>query len=806
MKPAFRHSALLLALVTLPAIVVPTSAPANEPQIEYNAFKRLFMDQVGGAVSSQIETARRELADPNLPDGRRFELEAELEELRALDRQVKDVAMVESLYSSVKGGFKAIQDLSKELETGYGGDSSINAALMALNDLGGTDRLRQLSAATRGLDTGLDYFQKIRALRNDLAALDANELSPGAHRLASQLTVMTNLMSNFGDKVPLIGSFVKAYGDVGGGLLKATLALDGPIRESEQRQIRAGVHGDRKEMYDRLIDLGMEAAVGIVGLRDAYRTDCHQFVLWDHEARDWVVADEPGLTKEELRRRYLFFVQNGTKNPKPKQIVQTFRRTVTLKLVPSSTHITPGESITLNVSARRVLDDEPVSTAQVTVRLETHTGFRSGSFDGPTDVRVGTPVSWTSPNSENRSFTFIAELSSETDVFHSVEPARARVFTGAETQVSLTGSPRSLRPGDEIALEAQVLASDGSPLDPKASGRVSFAEASDAGYFMDRKETSQSKGARAIWVAPREPGRYVMTATYSGATSYGLFPRHLAASEASFAVEVRPPAWSLTVDPGSAQATSEEPAEFLVRLKNEDDEPQSFELAGRAGPEGERGNWATSSNLQRNVEVPGGEEHTITVRMGPRNDQASRLQAEVRARNRGVADFQSVQMTATAVSAERKVTISARGENSRPVAGGQSTFSSTAAPGTEISLDLRPWGPQREFCVSEVVERNRNMRQVSVNNHGPNGCSWGTVDGRMSASWTVDSEQVSWSGPGVRSGGGSSATFVVPDKPGTYNVTARGETKWSYVRRAPGGAVRDATTDRTSAVFRIVVE
>ncbi len=800
-----RTRALLIVLTTL--ILAPL-ASANEPKIEYGGFKTLFMDQVGGAIESQINAANEELARADIPEGRRLELEAELAELRALERQVGDVAMVESLYGSITGGFDAIRDLAKEIETGYDGDSSINAAIIALNDLGGTNRLRQLSAASSGLDAGLNYFNQIRQLQSDLADLDATELSPSTRRLASQLTVMTSIMSNFGDKVPLIGDFIKAYGDVGGGLLQATVALDNRIREMEQGELRDGVHGlERGEMLRKLQALGPTGASAIGGLRDAYKTDCNRFVLWDRRSREWLLVQERDIDEKELRRRYLFFAQQGVANPTPEQIVTAFARALILELTPSETHIKPGDSVTLTASARRASDDRPVTSAHVRVKLATHTGWRKGTFDGPTEVRVGTPVRWTSPESENRSFTFVAELISEDGSWNAAQDASAGVLTGAETRMNLTGEPLRVRPGEAVALEARIVTTDGAAVDSGTSGLITFSEASGAGYFTGYAATGGGKGLERTWVAPSRPGPYVITAVYEGGTSFGRSRRHFAGSEASINVEVRPPAWSMDVSPASAEATRESPAEFRVRLRNDDEEAQSFGLAGGTSPASERAFWSTRSNMQRSVEVPGRGERVIEVVMTPTNDRASRLRGEIRARTKGCHEVRSVSMLASATRTERKVTISARGEHSRPLAGGQRSYSSTVAPGAEISLSFQPWGPQREFCVTEVIERNRNMRQVMVSSHGPNGCSWGTVDGRMSAAWRVDSENVTWSGAGVRAPAGSTtATFVVPDEPGTYTVTARGETTWSYTRRAPGGTARDSATDRSNATYTIVVE
>ena len=801
----------LTALVLGAALPQDAAAKDPDPEIEFNPFREAFMQQVGGQIKAlKDDAARRRAAATS--QGERDAIDEELREIRTLERRIDDTKMVESLYNSIKGGYKAIDDISKELERGFGKDSAINGTLALIGELGGQERMKQLSAASKLADGGLKYYKLLTGLRDDLNNISNKDLCPATRRFAQQITGLTTLMSNFGDKVPIIGAFIKGYGDVAGGLTKAVLELDGAFAKIDQDELRPGVHGtERGAMLRALYEVTFrngtspENAAGIPGLRDAYQTDCNRLVIWDREARKFHPVDDPSINAQVLRDRYAYFQRNGVPNPTPDQILDRYDRTVELTLEASEAYIEPGAEIRLTASARRVLGDAPMRNAYVRIALDTHSGFDAGTFLSPTEVRVGTPVRWKAPDSGARSFTFSATLEPSEDGLQALDAARAYVHTGGATRLVVTANPMKVPAGGRVILDAKLQDDRGQDLDANTPG---FLRArADAGHFVQHAEAVAYKGIKSAWVAPQEPGTYTLHATYSGARISGLRRNALAAAEGEVTVEVSPAPWSLSIAPSSAAASPEEPATFTVSLVNEHDLPQRFEVVGGAGPAEQRAHWRTGGNLERSVTVEGGATHNIRIQAAPTSDAATRLQGELRARPHGDVTHRAVTFVATAAQAERAVSVRIAGTHHRATAGGARTLSQTLAPGTEIALNLAPWGPQREFCVTEVVERNRNMRQVELHSTGPNGCAWGTRNGRMSARWRVTSETATWSGPHVKAAPGSTtATFTVPDEPGTYTVTARGETKWSYVRNAPGGTARDTATDTASATFTVVVQ
>jgi len=110
------------------------------------------------------------------------------------------------------------------------------------------------------------------------------------------------------------------------------------------------------------------------------------------------------------------------------------------------------------------------------------------------------------------------------------------------------------------------------------------------------------------------------------------------------------------------------------------------------------------------------------------------------------------------------------------------------------------------ICAKTVIEKNKRNRSVNVAYANANGCSYGTSDGRLSSTWKAEEDEVTWSGPHIKAGKPSNtATFTVPEEPGTYVVSADGKTEWKLDRKTAAGGASDKQTDRGSATFTIEV-
>ncbi len=791
-------------------------APANaraedDPPATFGAFKDLLLNKVGGQIDKDLASVQAKLADPKTSAADRAKLEKQKSQLQDAKNRVEDTKMVKGLWDSIQNAKNAV----KEIADGVGADSSGSSAINVSYFEGEQVSSLLSSKNLNRLNTGIDYYNKIDALATDLQGVRDAGLTPGATRLSYALTSMTAIMSNFGDKVPLIGDFVKAYGDLGGQLLKNAIALEKKIKASEGGQIRPGVHGARKEMLDKLEKKGYAGAAYVPGLYDVYETDSGDIVIWDRKTGDWVVAsdEEPGISKEELAKRYLFYAKQGVKTPGPELVLKSFRKTIKLELTPAKKRVTPNETVELKVTGTMVRDDKAAPPLLVVVKEESHSGWGSGSFVGSTSVKIGESVKWTAPDNTNENYVFSVDLDPDIAKGTAVStgPAKATVLTGAATSMVLTAEPTDVVVGGDVVLTAKVSDADGQPLDAKASGWIDMTVKPDKGYLRMSKNTDGQKGIEQKWHAPDEAGTYTFTASYNGATGYGPFTSNTAGCEASVVVKVREPDFDLRVDQTSQSAKKDAPAKFTVTLSNREKDKVSFSIRQQAAPRGQSAYWRRSS-VAGDVALEGGAEKQIPFTLVPDDEEkATTYKIKLTATPKAGKQGKSVIFAATNKEESEKllVKISSSGKNGKATAGGKASLATEAGPGETISLTFRPWGMRRKYCTVDVVKKSKNMRQVELFSHGPDGCSFGTRDGRMRSDWSVAEEKVTWSGPGVKSGAGKrshTAAFTVPDKPGTYTVTANGTVKWKFHAKRAGGSVNKTESESGSGSFTIEVE
>lgn len=525
----------LWLILALTVFVRPPAAVAGD--VDYAAFKTAFLEGAGLAIDKQIAKVEAELAaDP--PADVRAELAKALAELKLFKKRVEDVSTVEALWDSIKNGQEALADIAAEADKNWGG--SVHLGIV------NAEEVSKVAKATELLGKAVDYGFKLKKVSEDLDAISTAQLSPGTKRLSQSLTVMSAILANFGEHAPLVGDILKGYGDLTSELLKTTLALDARIEAREGGQLLPGVHGDRGAMLDGLHRRGLGDAQRIDGLRDAFRTDDGRLVIWDGKARDWVLAFEwePGLTDEELTRRYVFFAKRGITEPTPEQVVRGYRKVIVLELVPAADHVAPGKPLALRVKGRMLHDDQPIEKRQLfaTVTLASHTGLGEGELQGGDRVQLGETVTWIAPNNLNETYTFTADLAAETgDVAMSAGAATATVRTGTETRLELTADVREAAAKQPVTLTARLRTAAGEALPATVAGTIDLAVDPGLGFFTEQAELTDEKGATFTWIAPEQAGAYTFTARYGGATSYAMFGSHTAGSDGTVTITVGAP-------------------------------------------------------------------------------------------------------------------------------------------------------------------------------------------------------------------------------------------------------------------------
>jgi hypothetical protein len=227
-------------------------------------------------------------------------------------------------------------------------------------------------------------------------------------------------------------------------------------------------------------------------------------------------------------------------------------------------------------------------------------------------------------------------------------------------------------------------------------------------------------------------------------------------------------------------------------------------VAGRQTPNEQARYWRVTRRWKKRVKLAGGASETFSFTMTPTDAKKSkRLSIDMTAAPKGVEDLKKVSFSASKQGGDKmRVAISAKTKQGKARGDGKGEY----APGDTIKLSFRPWGERREFCAKTVIETNKRNRSVDLAYANANGCSYGTKDGRLSSTWKAEEDEVTWSGPHTKAGKPSNtATFTVPEEPGTYVVNADGKTEWKLDRKTAAGRASDKKTDRGSATFTIEV-
>lgn len=560
-----RTIAMLVSFTLAFAIVV---RPEARGDIDVKAAKVIMLEGIAAKFESELKQLDAQIEAEPRPDVQ-LQLVRARKELQLLKKRiVDDVGTIDALWDAITTAHQSLVELDTGVDRAWVGP--LHTHLLAAKKVSDIVKVSQV------VGTGVDYAFKFKKMGEDIGAIDSALLSPGTKRMAQSLTALSHILSIFGDKVPMFGSVLKAYGDLAVELTKVTLALDGKIEAREQGQLLPGVHGERSTMFDQLARLGMSDAQRVDGTRDVFRGSDGRLMIWDRAIRGWVIASdiENGISEEEIIKRYLFFMSHGTSEPTPEQIIRGYHRAIVLELKPSTTHVAPGGTVELHVVGRTAHDDKPIEKRELYAQITmTHTGIGEGDMPGSERIKIGEKITWTAPSNVNETYTFTADLAPET-VKSAISggPAVASVRTGYETRLELTAAS-AVAAGTPLELTAKLFSLDGKPMPAAVAGSIELTAEPGLGYFTDFVALTDQKGTTFTWMAPDVPGKVVFTARYAGATGYGMFGDHTAGADAKITVTVGAPQIDAgvgdggvvdTTDPADADETAVDAAEPMA--------------------------------------------------------------------------------------------------------------------------------------------------------------------------------------------------------------------------------------------------
>ncbi|MBD1545355.1 hypothetical protein [Roseibium aggregatum] len=177
--------------------------------------------------------------------------------------------------------------------------------------------LKLLQKGAGHVKSAFDLYDKVKEIRDRAKARKGGPL-------AKNLSVLADVMKEYGGNVPLIGDAIEMYGDITGQLLGATDKLAGTINEKfKQDMIGGGVSQNiddprylrLKEQFPDLADETLAPAGPDYLFKNVVDNNDPRSYIWDEKAKSWYVVKGPVPATKIFGR----VLANGSR-PTPRQL------------------------------------------------------------------------------------------------------------------------------------------------------------------------------------------------------------------------------------------------------------------------------------------------------------------------------------------------------------------------------------------------------------------------------------------------------------------------------------------------------
>ncbi|MBN2340650.1 MAG: Ig-like domain repeat protein [Deltaproteobacteria bacterium] len=600
---------LVFVMGFLSQTVVADNSAGDPPSASTDGFRAMIIEMTKTYVQKRRDEIEAERKKGNITEARRIELDKELANLN--DEIDNTAGRVNDIYSILSGLKKDIKALDKQYRENYGGTLPSNPAFTSINALEQAKVLKLFN----DLNKGADWLVKLKVANDRLNATNALGTSGPGRSIAYKLTLLAEGLSWFGGKVPVIGSIVKAYGDVSTGMLSEIYNLETKMRAREGDQLIDGVSGDRSMMLEKLRAMGFTSGVRVSGLKHAYvflKDEIPSgWFIWEPASESFTKIEglPSGQEENTLRERYTLLARSGNMNPSGAQIAG-FKRALNLRIEVSAEQVTPGQRVNLTVFGVPMEPGWDPAGRPVEVKVFPE---GSGSFVSNEPAKLGQPVGWFAPSELPDDAVYRFEASIPAEQQEGIMPlgkATARVRAGTVTRMNLIVSTNTVVPGQQIDLQADVQDVLGASITGSYLGRVEFSS-DGGGQIIGSKSLADRPGEQARWRAPLKPGTYTIKATYEGGSRYSAegSAGALIGCKASAQIQVRETNFDVSISPDSATVTAAGAASVTVSVTNRESVEVPFSMISRTNKEGDL--W-TVSNHNQPMTIPAGETRTVS--------------------------------------------------------------------------------------------------------------------------------------------------------------------------------------------------
>ena len=325
----------------------------------------------------------------------------------------------------------------------------------------------------------------------ELSGVFSENQEPAAKRLSSNLSLLADAMSNYGDKIPLVGAFIAAYGDITGEMVKAVNNLGEKLnaRNPWLNDATYGINELTRAYRHQLPGVWLKP---VLGLKDCYISDDgpRRVYIFDPKSRHTdresgteydgafvPVSQYPpfnamsaGKTVRELRRRYKMFDQAGIKTPGVRQVLREAGRIVRIAPRIDYGAISAGGGFTVQMLAYHAVDGRPVSrSTDISFVLTQDAGYWGTETQTAT---LGQFLTWTAPEDPGK-YELTVDLSETSKSsgwqLQAAKPVKAPYIVGSATRLSIKPDRVHIATTRRQPLPISVLLQDGNG-DPLTTG------------------------------------------------------------------------------------------------------------------------------------------------------------------------------------------------------------------------------------------------------------------------------------------------------------------------------------------------
>ncbi|WP_461833561.1 hypothetical protein [Desulfothermus sp.] len=433
---------------------------------QFDSFYDDFIKYMDTKIDSIIKEKQKIIEDKtnNIPEYKKQLAREDIKTLKLLKKRINDVETVRKLYENTKTAFDNVSELSKKWENLHYTlpPTSFFPEEIVIKDIG------NMSSYLDTLTKGYDYYKKIVDLGSKLKVIDSTGYDKNTSELARSLLTLGTIMSEFGEQIPLIGSFLKGYGDITSQFVDVINGL----KQKIDKNINQGCIGTGSALIGdirnkAMLDQGYHVLVcREPGFRDLYVNieDPSDVYLWDKDAYRLVdgkkkkgrwyhlIEVAPGVSKQDMIKAYKIYYKKGVKNISVRNILYEIKRVVDLKPELKSIGVAPGEKLQLKVRVIRSLDGKEATNAYVDIYSKDNTLVAQGKSGEWMFVNV--------PKAPGKYFLY-AKLGPNTKkIWISLKDAKINFFVGTPTTVHLSVSKTKLNSKSPEGIDLLVSVKD----------------------------------------------------------------------------------------------------------------------------------------------------------------------------------------------------------------------------------------------------------------------------------------------------------------------------------------------------------